>query len=38
MIPLTAALDLFTVSTVGQWLFVTLVFVIAIRLLYGHFR
>lgn len=38
MIPLTAALDLFACSSVGQWLLVTLVFVIALRLLFHQFR
>lgn len=35
MIPITEALDLFACSSVGQWLLVALVFVLAIRLL-GH--
>lgn len=33
MIPLTDALSLFTSPSVGRWLFVTLVFVLALRLL-----
>lgn len=38
MIPLTAALDLFTCDSVGQYLIITMVFVFALRLLFGQYR
>ena len=37
MIPITDALSLFTCSSVGRWLVVVLVFVIAIKLLAHKF-